>query len=71
MKIKSILFAVLFSISLIFSFSFSSQTGIVTNVSAEKIECDHYWTIEVIDGVTYIVERDCNDRIISMIPLED
>ena len=71
MRTKSLLFAVLFSVSLIFGFSFSPQLGIVSGVSTEEIECDHYWTIEEIGGALYLVERDCYDRIISMIPMED
>ena len=71
MKIKSLLFAVLFSLSLIFGINFSSQTEIFSGVPVVDIECEHYWTIEEIGDEWFLVERDCNDRIISMIPIDE
>lgn len=69
MKFKQIFLALLISVSMIFGISFSSQPETVTNASFEEIECDHYWTIEEIDGDLCLVERDCNDKIVSIIPI--
>ena len=55
---------------MIFGISFSSQPETVTNAAFEEIECEHYWTIEEIDGDLCLVERDCNDKIINVLPID-
>ena len=70
MKLKQIFLALLISVSMILGISFSSQTETVTNEAFVEIECDHYWTIEEINGDLCLVERDCNDKIITIIPID-
>ena len=70
MKFKQIFLALLISVSMILGISFTSQPETVTNAAFEEIECEHYWTIEEINGDLYLVERDCTDKIITMIPID-
>ncbi|MFC2092622.1 hypothetical protein ACFLSV_01865 [Bacteroidota bacterium] len=69
MKFKQIYLALIISVSMILGISFSSQPETVTNAAFEEIECEHYWTIEEINGELFLVERDCNDKIVSVIPI--
>jgi hypothetical protein len=34
-------------------------------------DCEHTFTEEVVNGQRYLVERDCDGAIISMMPLDD
>jgi len=70
MKFKQIFLALLISVSMIPGINFSSQTETVTNEAFEEIECEHYWSIEEINGVLCLVERDCSDKIINVIPID-
>ena len=55
---------------MILGISFSSQPETVTTTAFEEIECDHYWSSEEIDGVLCLVERDCTDKIVTVIPID-
>ena len=71
MKVKKIFLALLISVTLSTGISYSSEPKVSPGMTTESIECDHYWTIEYIGDGLYLVERDCNDKIISVIPLEE
>jgi hypothetical protein len=42
-----------------------------TSTSSAVITCDHYFQKEFIDGQWYLVEYDCNNSVVGIVPINE
>ena len=43
----------------------------VNTTTAAQVTCDHYYVMEIINGVLCIVEYDCDGKIVEINPIRD